>query len=56
MDAKRAELGEGLYRFGLPATQLIRWPEVGKKRAGIKAWLRNALMKTGRLQGAKPER
>jgi hypothetical protein len=49
-----AELGEGLYRFGYPVAQLIRWPEVGK-RAGIKAWLRNAMMKTGRLQGAKPE-
>jgi hypothetical protein len=48
-----AELGEGLYRFGLPVRELIRWPEIGK-RAGIRAWMRNSLMKTGRLQGADP--
>jgi hypothetical protein len=49
-----AELGEGLYRFGLPVRELIRWPEIGK-RAGIKAFMRNALMRSGRIQGAKPE-
>ena len=44
---------EGLYRFGWPAARLIRWPEIGK-RAGIRAWLRNSLMKVGREQGANP--
>ena len=48
-----AEIGEGLYRFGLPASELIRWPEVGKL-AGIRAKMRGSLMKTGRLQGAEP--
>jgi hypothetical protein len=50
---ENAELGEGLYRFGLPVERLIRWPEIGK-RAGIRAPLRNALMRAGRLQGAEP--
>jgi hypothetical protein len=50
---ENAERGEGLYRFGLPASALIRWPEIGK-RAGIKAALRNSLMRVGRKQGANP--
>ena len=48
-----AEGGEGLYRFGLPAAQLIQWPEVGK-RAGISAPMRNAIIRAGRMQGANP--
>src|ERR1700741_1052892 len=48
---ENAEMGEGLYRFGLPACTLIRWPEIGK-RAGMRAAMRNALMRVGRQQGA----
>ena len=48
-----AELGEGLCRFGLPASQLVRWPEIGK-RAGIRADMRNSLMRVGRRQGSDP--
>jgi hypothetical protein len=48
-----AEVGEGLYRFGMPTSGLIRWPEIGK-RANIKAFMRNALMRSGRAQGAEP--
>jgi len=50
---ENAEFGEGLYRFGMPASKLVRWPEIGK-RAGIKAWIRNGLMRAGREQGAEP--
>lgn len=48
-----AERGKGLYRFGLPAEQLTRWPEIGKQ-AGIRAAMRNALMRVGRAKGANP--
>jgi hypothetical protein len=37
----------------MPVWTLIRWPEIGK-RAGIRAPLRNALMRAGRYQGAEP--
>jgi hypothetical protein len=48
-----AEGCDGLYRFGLPAAQLIKWPEVGK-RAGISAPMRNAIIQAGHMQGANP--
>jgi hypothetical protein len=50
---ENTEMGEGLYRFGLSASALIRWPEIGK-RAGMRAEMRKNLMKTGRQQGADP--
>lgn len=50
---ENAEMGEGLYRFGLSVSALIRWPEIGK-RAGIRAPMRNALMRVGRKQGSDP--
>ena len=49
---ENAELGEGLYRFGLPVSALIQWPEIGK-RAGIRAPMRNALNRAGKTNWRK---
>jgi hypothetical protein len=48
------DLYGGLFRFGVPVEETIKWPEVGK-RAGLRADVRKSVMKTARQKGADPK-
>jgi hypothetical protein len=49
------ERGRGLVRFGIVPSRLIQWPRLAKE-AGIPSSVRRSLERTGKEQGAVPQR